>query len=51
MTIWKCIWETGFIYGITKALWDSIHCLYDKDKITYAELLIMCRKAETEILD
>ena len=36
-------------YGIIKALQDNICYLYDNDKIMYAELLITCRKAETEI--
>ena len=31
-------------YGFTKAIQDSIHYLYDDDKITCAELLIMCKK-------
>ena len=37
--------------GIIKALQDSIHYLYDNDKITYAELLIACQNDETEIKD
>ena len=38
-------------YGIIKALQDSICYLYDNDKVMYAELLIACRKAETENWD
>ena len=34
----------SLFYGIIKALQDSIHHLYDNDKITYGELVIACRK-------
>ena len=38
-------------YEIIKALEDSICYLCENDRIMYAELLIACRKAETEISD
>ena len=37
-------------YGMHKALWDSIHYLYDDKQITYTKLLVAARKTEAEVL-
>ena len=38
-------------YGMYKALWDSIHYLYDDKQVTYAPLLVAARKAKAEVLE
>ena len=38
-------------YGINKALWYSIHYIYDDKQITYTKLLVAVKKAEAEILE
>ena len=38
-------------YWVLKSLWDSIRYLYDNPALTYTQLLVAARKAETEVRD
>ena len=43
------ILKDHFFYGIRSDLWNSIHHLYDKDTVTFSQLLVKAHQNEEEM--